>query len=169
MEPASLTTDTFLVLVRDDLVDVLVPGMVQVEPDGRAASFVPDAPYGVNRKHTVTLTSAITDRAGNTLPSHGFVFKTAFQEDTERPSLVGVSPPDGAIDVPINAVIVVEFDELVSSFGVLAGFSVAEGGEFVAGSIALSNANRKVTFTPASSLASWTLAPAGRRASSAHR
>ena len=151
MEPSSLTPST--VQVRDDVVGALVPGMVQVEPDGRTASFVPDAPYGVNRSHDVTLTSGITDRAGNALAEHSFSFTTAFEQDTERPSLFGASPVDGAINVPVNAVVVVEFDEPVSSLGVLAGFSVSQSGAPVDGSIALSNANRRVTFTPASALA----------------
>ena len=146
MEPSSLTTSS--VQVRDNVTNQLVAGMIQVEPDGRAASFVPNAPYGVNRRHSVTLTTAITDRAGNTLPTHFFFFTTAFEQDTERPGLIGSSPLDGAVDVPINAVVVVQFDEPVSSLGVLSGLTVRDAGEVVTGSIALSDANRRVTFTP---------------------
>ena len=152
MDPATLTTTNFT--VRDNVTFVNVPGMIQVDPDGHTASFVPDQPFAVSRSHSVFLNTGITDAAGNPLPSRSFSFTSAFFEDNERIQLLSISPPNLASGVPINSLVVLQFDEPVHTVNILRGLDVTVDGLSVAGSIALSDGNRRVTFTSASALQS---------------
>ncbi len=150
MDPATLTPDT--VQVTDGTSGLRVAGIVQVEANGRFASFVPLAPYGVSRSHSVALTNAIKDRAGNALAYSYYYFTTGFESDIERPQLVQTSPPDGAVNVPLNALVTLGFDEPISSLGLAEGVLVAAGGVPIVGGIALSDGNRRITFTSAVAL-----------------
>ncbi len=146
MDPASLTTTTFT--LQDRVSFDFVPGMIQVDPDDRTVSFVPDQPLALGRLHRATLGTAITDAAGNGLTSAQTVnFTTSLVADTQRPRFTVSSPADGATDVPVNALIMLEFDEPLQSVNVLEGIQVLADGEVVSGSLALSNGNRRVTFT----------------------
>ncbi len=148
MSPASLTPGNFR--VHDQRAGEDVPAlMIQVEPDGRSASFIPQQPLGVGRLFSVLLLPGIRDAAGNPLPVRGFLFTTGLRPDEERPQLLASSPPDGAQGVPSNAVLTLRFDEAVDAVTIARGISVETGGEPVEGSIALSDGNRLATFTPA--------------------
>ena len=150
MDAATLTSAN--IVVRDTVTNQVVPGLIQVDPGTRVASFVPASPYSVSRRHTVALSTAITDRAGNHQPSRNYSFTTTFTPDAQRPSLVRISPADGALDVPVNALVMIEFNEPIAGVGVVDGIHVTVGGVDVPGSFALSDANRRVTFTSAVAL-----------------
>ncbi|MGH8488733.1 MAG: Ig-like domain-containing protein [Gammaproteobacteria bacterium] len=150
MDPATLTPANFT--VRDNITFQNVVGMVQVDPDGRTASFVPERPYAVGRQHFVSLNNEIKDAAGNRLNFNSFSFTTAFEEDNERPRLVATSPTNGDTNIPVNALIVLGFSEPLHTVNVLRGIQVSANGEPVAGSFALSDGNRRVTFTSAAAL-----------------
>ncbi len=157
MDPVSLNAASFR--VRDNTTFVDVPAsMIQIEPDGRTASFIPQRPFAAGRQHTVILsTSQIKDAAGNLLTgSPSFSFTTAFVGDGERPRLLGVSPGDGLAGVPVNALVVVQFDEPVHPVTVPRGIRILANGLPVEGSYALSDGNRRVTFTSATALAAST-------------
>ena len=156
MDPSTLTPENFEVVDKSN--GLAVAGMVQVDPDGRTASFVPDPPFGVGRTHKVTLLANMLDLAGNRLTgSRIFSFTMAFVDDAERPVLVNVSPADGLTDVPVNALVVLDFSEPLDSLNVLRGIRVHAAGEEVRGSIALSSGNRRVTFTSEVALLSETV------------
>ncbi|MDQ2695336.1 MAG: Ig-like domain-containing protein, partial [Pseudomonadota bacterium] len=145
-----LTPDNFA--VTDGFTGAQVPGMIQVDPDGRTASFVPARSYSVNRFHSVFLSPAITDAAGNGLPfGNFFSFTTALDADVDRPRLLAASPA-GAAGVPVNALVVLRFDEPVDAINIVSGLTVRTGGALVPGSIALSDGNRRATFTSAAAL-----------------
>ena len=151
MDPATLTTTNFV--VRDNTTFQNVSGMVQVDADGVTASFVPDQPYAVGRSHTAILSTAVTDAAGNTLTgSRVFSFTTAFASDTDRPLLVGNSPANFDSQVPVNALLVLQFSEPLNPINIQRGLTVMAGTQVVPGSIALSDGNRRVTFTSAAAL-----------------
>ncbi|MCI0347676.1 MAG: Ig-like domain-containing protein, partial [Chloroflexi bacterium] len=143
MNPATLNSSTWT--VRDNSSALFVPGMVQVDPDGRTASFVPAQPLRVRRSHTVNLTISIRDRAGNQLLSSiSFSFTTALDTDQQRPVVVAIGPPDGARGVPINSRLVVQLDEPADNVVAPRGVGLATAaGEPVPGSVALSDANRR--------------------------
>ncbi|MCH9662063.1 MAG: Ig-like domain-containing protein, partial [Gammaproteobacteria bacterium] len=150
MDPASLTPATFT--VQDLTTFQFVPGMIQVDPDDRTVSFVPEQPFGVNRSHLVALRAGITDAAGNVLGTQTFRFTTALGEDADRLQFVGSSPQDFATNVPVNALIALQFSEPLNTINVNRGFEVQANGEAVPGSIALSDGNRRITFTSATAL-----------------
>ncbi|MEE8523116.1 MAG: Ig-like domain-containing protein, partial [Thermoanaerobaculia bacterium] len=146
MDPATLTTANWT--VRDNTTFQNVGGMIQVDPDGRTAAFVPEMPFAIGRSHRVTLSTNVLDAAGNRLTgSRSFSFTTAFAPDNERPVLLGISPIDGDSAVPVNALVVLDFSEPLSIIAALRGLRVEVSGVPVEGSFALSSGNRRVTFT----------------------
>lgn len=153
MNPALLVPANFR--LRDDTTFTDVPAaMIQVEPDGRTASFIPLQPLAVARQHSIVLGSGLRDVAGNLITGPRlFTFLTALRADGERPILLAVSPPDGALAVPLDARIALAFDEPIDAITAPRGIEVTRGGEPVPGSVALSDGNRRATFTPASPLA----------------
>jgi methionine-rich copper-binding protein CopC len=86
-----------------------VTGTPSLDPGGRIVRFVPDAPLAVSRTFTVYL-SGLRDLAGN-VSNTAFDFTTGTAADTTPPRVMGVSPGDGALDVPINAKVSILFDE----------------------------------------------------------
>jgi RHS repeat-associated protein len=154
MDPATLTAQDFT--VTDDVTGNLVPGMIQVDPTGTTASFVPQGFLGVGRTFAVNLSSSmIDDSSGTSLTGSNtnFTFTTSFTADTTAPQVLGMSPSNGATAVPLNAVIVLEFSKPLDVISVSSGLQVQSNGQPVAGAIALSNSNRQVTFTPLAALA----------------
>ncbi|MGH8566428.1 MAG: Ig-like domain-containing protein [Gammaproteobacteria bacterium] len=150
MDPATLSPDNFT--VSDNVTGQNVAGMVQVDPDGRTASFVPERPYAVGRGHSVFLDNDIKDAAGNRLGFHSFFFTTEFATDNERPRLMATSPTNGDTGVSVNALIVLDFNEPLHTVNVFRGIQISANGEPVAGSFALSEGNRRVTFTSEAAL-----------------
>ena len=127
--------------------------MVQAESSGLFASFIPDGTWSVGRTFSVYITTEAKDTGGNRLGYYAFSFSTGFGEDTDGPTIVATSPPDGATDVPLNTSILVRFDEPVDAIRAAAGVHLFSQGVEVAASAALSDGNRLVTLTPAVQLA----------------
>ena len=151
MDPASFTTDNFA--VRDNISFINVSGTIQVSADGRTAIFVSNQPLPVGRQHSVFLNTSVTDAAGNDLDRfYSFSFTTAFDEDLDAPSLTVTSPVDGDTNVPLNALVVLEFDEPLDTINIVRGVRVVVGSMPVPGAVALSNGSREVTFTSESAL-----------------
>jgi large repetitive protein len=149
MDPSTLTPQAFSVTDNG----VSVAGMVQVDPTGLTASFVPSTFFGVGHNVAANLASSIQDASGNALPGgSAFSFTTSFSPDSQGPSLIGTSPSNGVTGVPLNSLVVLEFNKPLNVISVSAGFQVLAGGQPVSGGIALSDSNKRITFTPSSSL-----------------
>jgi hypothetical protein len=160
IDPATLTLQNFY--LYDNTTGQTPAGMVQVDPNGLTASFVPDQPWAVGRTISVYPSQAIRDTAGNQISYYGFSFSTGFSSDHDGPSVIGHNPRDGAFDVPLNTQIMVQFNEPLNPISAAAGVQLYSGGVGVPGSVALSDGNRRMTFTPAASLApntSFTVVP----------
>jgi len=156
MDPASLNPISFTIFDTDNGWQA-VPGMIQVDRDNRTASFVPNKPFGIQRRFYVLLTGGITDAAGNPLGSKGYYVTTDFGPDTDRPLLVANSPIDGSLNVPVNTLVELGFNEPVNNIDLLRGVQATSGGVQVPGSIALSNGNKTATFTSATALTANTV------------
>ena len=157
MDPGTLTPQTFT--VADTFTGNAINGMVQVDPTGTTASFVPQPNLPVGRTFLVQLHTTIEDQAGNSLTSTGadtFSFTTSFTADTTAPQVVGMSPSNGATGVPLNSLIVLQFSKPLDVISVSQGLQVQVGGQAVPGAIALSSGNQLVTFTPTGGLAANT-------------
>jgi len=153
MDPVTLDSASFS--LRDNTTNQTLPGMIQVDADGLTVSFVPEKPLPIGRSISVTLDAArIADAAGNTLSrSRFFSFTTSFADDTTPPTLLGLSPADGFSNVPANTHIELQFSEPLSRIDSQNAVSLQAAGSNVPGSIALSDGNRRLTFTPTTALA----------------
>src|SRR6266849_982468 len=151
VNPATLTSQTFSVI--DGFTGQTVPGTIQVDPSLFTGSFVPAQPYGVGRPIVVNFSSGIKDFAGNSFLAVSLTFTTGFALDNQGLNLVGTSPSNGATGVPLNALVVLEFDEPIDGTSALTGLQVQLAGIPIPGAIALSDGNKRLTFTPASALA----------------
>jgi YD repeat-containing protein len=156
VNPATLTSTTFPVV--DLFTGSAVSGTIQVDPFLLTASFVPSQPWGVGRNIRATMTSGVTDFAGHSFFPSGntLTFTTGFGSDTQGLSLVGTSPADGAASVPLNALVILEFGEPIDQISALKGLQVQQAGIPIAGAVALSDGNKRLTFTPSSALAANT-------------
>jgi methionine-rich copper-binding protein CopC len=116
VDPGSVTTGSFI--VNDNAINSRVPGTTSLSSDGRTMIFLPNAPLGINRNIAVTFANAgISDLAGNLLTCSNlfcnFSFTSGAAADTQVPSVTGISPPNQLTGVPINAQILILFNEPV--------------------------------------------------------
>ena len=105
IDPASATDAVVL--------DPSVEGTVSWS--GSTLIFTPSVPLELATEYTVTIAPGVQDPAGNEMaePPDPFVFVT-----TDRPALAGSEPADGAQDVPVDAVIALEFSGLMDTASV---------------------------------------------------
>src|SRR6266478_3193636 len=150
VNPATLTPQTFF--VTDAVTGLVVPGVRQVDPSGLTASFVPAQPYAVGRQFVASLTSGVQNFAGVGLPLVQISFTTGFAPDNQGFNLVGTNPSGGSTGIPLNSLVVLEFDEPVDAVSALTGLQVQLAGAPIAGAIALSDGNKRVTLTPTTPL-----------------
>lgn len=92
----------------------------------------------------------------NAVTSVAQVSMNQIANDTEPPQVNIATPPDAAVDVPLNSAITAEFTEDVDFLSVLTGFAVSTGATEVSGSIFYDPSTLTVTFTPEANLASST-------------
>lgn len=149
IDPSTVTPQSFQLSAPNG---PIVWGAVQVDPSGLTASFVPQPPFPVNWRLSVTLSSTIKDTSGNSLTGQTFYFTTSFSADTDAPAVVGIFPQNGATAVPINSLVVLEFNEPLDPLSVSQGFQLQSAGVTIPGGIALSDGNELITFTPQTAL-----------------
>ena len=155
VDPSTVTPQTFF--LTDATTLQTIPGTLQVDPLGFTASFVPQQPYGVGRTINVALTSGIQSLAQNPFQAQGFSFTTVFASESQGPSLVAVSPANGATGIPLNSVLELEFNEPLGIISAVNGLRLQAGVADVPGAVALSDGDKRVTFTPQSALAANTV------------
>ncbi len=115
-----------------------------------ASSLAPSTVY------TATLTSGITDLAGNPLSAAFWTFTTAAPADVLAPTVVSTTPANGATDVSTGlATVTATFSEALSAGTVNAAtFQLSAGSTPVGGTVTYDAANQKATFAPAALSAS---------------
>lgn len=151
INPATLTP-TNLAMV-DSTTGQPIPGMVQADSDGFTAAFIPNSPLPAGQRFVVSLSTAIQDTFGNNLVAAGpFAFTTADTPETAPPHLVANSPTSNAANVGTNALINLEFSEPLDIATVVPNIEVSAGGQPIAVMVALSNADKRVTVSPAAAL-----------------
>ncbi len=125
VDPATVTPQTFY--LTDSVTGKTAPGMLQVDPSGFTASFVPSALYSAGRLYYVTLTSGILDITQNPISGASFSFTTGFGPQTQGPQLLGISPVNNATGVPLNSVVVAQFNEPISVISATNGLQLQQG------------------------------------------
>jgi len=158
IDPGTVNSQTFSVL--DQTTGQTVAGTYSVSVDGQTITFLPSGPLGANQTYSIGIGSGITDLAGNVLTCSavcpGF-FTTGSTSSTGAPQVLGVSPGSGMTGVPINAQIVIQFNEPVNAVK-LSGVSLSGGGATVNASQTLSNGNQMLTLVPLAPLSPGTAA-----------
>ncbi|HET8889245.1 MAG TPA: Ig-like domain-containing protein, partial [Candidatus Angelobacter sp.] len=152
IDPATLSPQSFT--LTDTQTGIVVPGTVQVDAGGLTAAFIPNPPLTIGRFFSVRLDNTqVKDTSGNALTGTvNFSFTTAFAPDNDVPHLIATSPLNNDVNIPTNAVIVLQFNEPLNNVAAGTGVQVLAGGTAIQGGIALSDSNRRITFTPAAAL-----------------
>jgi methionine-rich copper-binding protein CopC len=88
----------------------LVLGDASWSSDGRTVTWLTPGPLSPSTAYTLTVDGA--DRAGNPISgAMPIVFSTTTAPDTEAPTVVGTTPPAGAVGVPTNSAPSLSFSE----------------------------------------------------------
>src|SRR6185312_12045693 len=157
VDPGSVNTGTFSV---SDNTTGAVAGTTSVSADGLTISFLPSVPLGVERSVSVSFSNrGITDLAGNLLTCSSlfcnFSFTTSPIADRVSPAVVGVSPPNQLTQVPINAQVVVQFNEPISKVSV-GQVALSGPSGLVNTAVSMSNGQTVLILTPVLPLAAST-------------
>ncbi len=84
---------------------------------GTTARFEPSAKLVDNAAYTVTVSGTVSDLAGNPLGAADvWNFTNGSLVDTQPPVVLSVTPPDGAVNVPTDSPLVVNFNEAIKPF-----------------------------------------------------
>ena len=112
LDPSTVTASALI--IQDNSTGQPVAGTVTLTGD-RMVTFVPSAALGVGRSYTFRLATgsgAVRDLAGNAFATfNAYGFSTTTAPDTAAPVVTGVSPAASQTGVPINAMVVVRFNE----------------------------------------------------------
>ena len=146
------------VFFYDVITNQEVPGTISVDASGTIATITPSQALPAGRPFVVYLSDAspVQDTCGNKLPGQQVSFMTGFAEDLSGPSLTGTSPENGDTNIPLNARVVLQFDEQLDPITALTGFSMTSGANVVPGAFTFSTNDQTVTFTPATPLTAST-------------
>ncbi len=91
-----------------------VEGVVSYDTSTKIAAFKPSANLKYNTKYSATITAGIKDINGNaalTDSTWQFTTELAPLPDTTRPTIINVSPINGALDIAANTLITATFSE----------------------------------------------------------
>src|SRR6185369_7988104 len=155
LDPVTINSNTFI--VRDNVTGTNLSGTISLSMNGRTLTFAPNTPLAVGRNHSVFFAfQGIQDLAGNFLSGSNFSFTTSFAADVIGPQVTGVSPADGLTQAPINAQVMVTFNEPVQTLSV-DNVTLTAAATPINVTRTLTNGNRTLTLTPALLLPANTL------------
>ncbi|MBI4641049.1 MAG: Ig-like domain-containing protein, partial [Candidatus Tectomicrobia bacterium] len=119
-----LTANSSTISVVDVGTNTAVSGTVTLLPSGRVVEFTPASPLPAGGNFRVTITDSVTDLAGNRLDGDndgkpGGNFTSLFDTiggttDATPPTVVSVTPPDGATNGSAIAPVVIKFSEPIN-------------------------------------------------------
>lgn len=153
-EPMDASTVTaFTMAVRQGTTSVT--GVVTY--GGSIATFTPTKNLLANKEYFVIITTSAKDIAGNALAAaFNSSFTTGDAPDVVAPTVTTTEPSNNAIGVSTNKVISIEFSEAMTAPSINANtFTVTQGGNAVAGTVAYSGTT--ATFTPTTPFTSNTV------------
>jgi hypothetical protein len=150
MDPATISAATFTV----EQGSAAVSGTVDYS--GVTAVFTPLSDLAGSTVYTATVTTGITDLAGNAVESDAvWSFTTGAVQDNINPTVTTVNPADLAADVPLNGILVATFSEAMDPLTIsTTTFTLQQGVNAVSGTVIYSDAT--ATFTPTGPLANNT-------------
>jgi hypothetical protein len=117
-----------------------------VAQDGRtvsgSANLTPDSDI------TIAITSDLTDLAGNPITPVSYQLHTLSADESNLPRVKSVTPPAGAINVPVDSAIQLQFTHVMDLVSVGLGLHATADGIPITGSITPSPDARSVEFKP---------------------
>ena len=125
----ALTTTSVEIVFSEEVDHAQAEDAFAIEPDvdgafswsGSSLFFTPDAPLPLETEFRITVASGVADAAGNPMPDPAgpFSFRTV-----GPPRVIGVDPPDGSSDVPLQATLRVTFSTLMDTASAEAAISL---------------------------------------------
>lgn len=110
MDPLTITTDSFSLYLRGAQVGTVL------SRSGTTAKLVPVSLLEGLVTYTTTITTEVTDVAGNPLSAeYSWDFTTVVEEDNTPPKITSTNPGNLAIEVPPNSAISVTFSEVIDA------------------------------------------------------
>ncbi len=154
VNPISVSAET-VVLAEGG---VVAAGTLSLEDGNRRIRFTPVLPLSPLTEYTLTV-GGLRDVAGNVMAAPVVVsFTTEAGADLVNPVVVGISPPEETVDVPVNSRVVVLLSEPVSALTVGDTTVQLDGGIGPVGALlSLTDNNRLLTLTPTEDLSVSTL------------
>ena len=151
IDGTTVSTNSFQ--VYDTTLNQTVAGSYSLSPDGKTVYFVPTMQLAAGRGYQVNFYyGGMTDVAGNSLTNgctgclYNYTFTTGFAASTAPPQVTGISPANGLTKVPLNAQLVVSFNEPVNAES-LGGITLSTNGNTDAVSNILSGGSQLLTIT----------------------
>ncbi|MBP8864303.1 MAG: Ig-like domain-containing protein, partial [Anaerolineae bacterium] len=145
VNPTTVNASTFSLTGSDGA----VAGTVTYDAATKQATFTPATALAPNSAYTAALTAGVKDLSDNALIPHSWTFTTG-AEDTTPPAVTARTPVAGAVDVALNANIVVTFSESLKPATVVGGNFTLTGpyGAVPWDSVAYDLATSRLTLNP---------------------
>jgi len=153
MNPATINDTTFTLTAPGP---TPVAGVVTYDAPSNTAIFTPSSTLALSTVYTATITTGATDTFGNALASD-FVWSFTTGSTTclsGPPTVISVTPPDGANGICPNTVVVATFSEAMnpSTINTTTFTLTGPGNTAVAGAVTYDAPSHAATFTPTNPL-----------------
>jgi hypothetical protein len=133
----------------------LAPGTITTRNNGQTIEFIPTSPWQNNALIQVLLDNTALDVDGSPINSYQGSFRTAADTTTVAPSLVSISPANGASGIAENPVVELQYNEPLNPATVNTNTVLLQNGntgQNVAGTVTLDASGMFIRFVPAAPL-----------------
>jgi hypothetical protein len=156
MNPATISSTTFKLTGPGT---TSVSGLVAYAAIGNTLTFIPTANLAPSTLFTATITTGVTDLAGNAMVSdYVWTFTTGTALSTTAPELVSTVPANAASNVPLNQAVSATFTKAMNPLTLTtATFTLTgPGGVAIVGTVSYDAINFIATLTPTAALTAST-------------
>ena len=151
INPIDINSGTLLLYNGDSGKYIL--GTVTVAPNGMSATFAPNYPLLPDTYYRLHMSGGYYDMDGNYLYGADSYFTTGAGSDLTTPTVLSISPANSAINVPLNAEVMVHFSSAINAASVSNAVTVTpSGGSAIAGTATLASDLVTLTFVPTNPL-----------------
>ncbi len=150
MDAATLTSTTFLLHQGA----TPVAGSVYYNSVTKTSVFTPLSELGYNTTYTATLTTAVTDSAGNALETdYSWQFTTEADPSTILPTILSTAPSDQQVNIPPDTTLIVLFSKAMNPDTInVDTLSLSDGSSAVSGTVSYDTGAFYAEFIPDSPL-----------------